>query len=34
MNSGTMLIVGGISREIITSFRTAPCPFGFRMPMP
>ena len=34
MNSGTMLIVGGISRESRISFFTAPCPFGFRMPMP
>ena len=34
INSGTMLIVGGISRESSTSFFTAPCPFGFRIPIP
>ena len=29
-----VLIVAGISREIITSFFTTPDPFGFRMPIP
>ena len=34
MKSGTMLMVGGISSDSMTSFFTSPWPLGFRMPRP